>query len=429
MSLKPAKPQVPMDIVALRNNVFTFAAADFAPWFLLSRGPEHREQCVAHEDQPNPPSAEATPVSIPSNANALAVSEPLDSLYWHLIPLGLAALPPLAYGGEPIWDHANQSVDPSLLQYSNYTLGAQASVLPQTVFRPGEALQFEKDSSDTSKLDTPDMLGAMALAGESDQSLWNATSGTQVEYDSLRYIEVPESDNTSSIWAEPEPIAADTANLTLPAIDPLPSQASQATGTTKKYRRLLPDRGERQPLPFSDITQRQSSTRSNPSSPPPRKLTRLRPEPRLTSTSTLPPSSPIPMSLEAYPTQLSLTGPPRRSHRCNEPPDLPNRTSRDEFLVQQRMLGIPYKEIRRIGSFTEAESTLRGRYRTLTKCREARVRKPEWSEKDLELLARAVRTLSKTPHPDPSKVPWKKVAEYIVQTYGVSPNPYWGRLS
>ncbi|KAK4123043.1 hypothetical protein N657DRAFT_645765 [Parathielavia appendiculata] len=75
-----------------------------------------------------------------------------------------------------------------------------------------------------------------------------------------------------------------------------------------------------------------------------------------------------------------------------------------------------YKEIRRMGGFTEAESTLRGRYRTLTKCREARVRKPEWSEMDLRLLERAVRTLTLTPDnpTNTSKVPWKKVAEYIV---------------
>ena len=42
-----------------------------------------------------------------------------------------------------------------------------------------------------------------------------------------------------------------------------------------------------------------------------------------------------------------------------------------------------YREIRKQGNFKEAESTLRGRYRTLTKCKEARVRKPEWQEKDV----------------------------------------------
>jgi hypothetical protein len=63
--------------------------------------------------------------------------------------------------------------------------------------------------------------------------------------------------------------------------------------------------------------------------------------------------------------------------------ELPDRMSKDDFLVRQKQMGMTYKEIRRMGGFTEAESTLRGRYRTLTKCREARVRKPEWSEKDV----------------------------------------------
>jgi hypothetical protein len=44
-----------------------------------------------------------------------------------------------------------------------------------------------------------------------------------------------------------------------------------------------------------------------------------------------------------------------------------------------------YKEIRRKGGFIEAESTLRGRFRTLTKHRDARVRKPEWTENDVSL--------------------------------------------
>ncbi|KAL2163987.1 hypothetical protein VTH06DRAFT_3200 [Thermothelomyces fergusii] len=94
--------------------------------------------------------------------------------------------------------------------------------------------------------------------------------------------------------------------------------------------------------------------------------------------------------------------------------ELADRMSKDEFLVRQKQMGRTYKEIRRLGGFTEAESTLRGRYRTLTKCREARVRKPEWSETDLRLLERGVRKLAHTPDLNPAKVPWKRVAEYIV---------------
>jgi hypothetical protein len=60
-----------------------------------------------------------------------------------------------------------------------------------------------------------------------------------------------------------------------------------------------------------------------------------------------------------------------------------DRMTKDQFLVHHKQRGLTYKQIRQMGGFTEAESTLRGRYRTLTKSREARVRKPEWSEKDV----------------------------------------------
>lgn len=60
-----------------------------------------------------------------------------------------------------------------------------------------------------------------------------------------------------------------------------------------------------------------------------------------------------------------------------------NRDSKDDFLIKSKLAGMPYKEIRRQGNFTEAESTLRGRFRTLTKHKTARVRKPEWSDNDV----------------------------------------------
>ncbi|KAL2123515.1 hypothetical protein VTJ04DRAFT_3970 [Mycothermus thermophilus] len=91
-----------------------------------------------------------------------------------------------------------------------------------------------------------------------------------------------------------------------------------------------------------------------------------------------------------------------------------DRMTKDQFLVHHKQRGLTYKQIRQMGGFTEAESTLRGRYRTLTKSREARVRKPEWSEKDLHLLERGVRALATTRDLNPTKVPWKRVAEYIV---------------
>lgn len=82
-----------------------------------------------------------------------------------------------------------------------------------------------------------------------------------------------------------------------------------------------------------------------------------------------------------------------------------------------------YKDIRKAGNFTEAESTLRGRYRTLTKEKEARVRKPEWQVEDIRLLKKAVRKLSRGQqqgYKDSGlvKVPWKQVADYISDNGG-----------
>ncbi|OXV06167.1 hypothetical protein Egran_06066 [Elaphomyces granulatus] len=98
-----------------------------------------------------------------------------------------------------------------------------------------------------------------------------------------------------------------------------------------------------------------------------------------------------------------------------------HRNSKDAFLLECKQKGMSYREIKKIGHFEEAESTLRGRFRTLTKRKELRVRKPQWGTKDIQLLREAVRTLS---GPNKKrllnqndiqlpKVPWKKVAEYI----------------
>ena len=59
----------------------------------------------------------------------------------------------------------------------------------------------------------------------------------------------------------------------------------------------------------------------------------------------------------------------------------------DEFLVRSKLAGMSYREIRLQGHFTEAESTLRGRFRTLTKRKEQRVRKPQWHENDVRAFS------------------------------------------
>jgi hypothetical protein len=59
--------------------------------------------------------------------------------------------------------------------------------------------------------------------------------------------------------------------------------------------------------------------------------------------------------------------------------------SKDQMLVDLKQRGYSYKDIKVMGQFEEAESTLRGRYRTLTKPKEARVRKPEWGDREVRL--------------------------------------------
>ncbi|KIW23146.1 uncharacterized protein PV07_11369 [Cladophialophora immunda] len=103
-------------------------------------------------------------------------------------------------------------------------------------------------------------------------------------------------------------------------------------------------------------------------------------------------------------------------------------TSKDTLLVQLKEQGLSYKVIKERLKFEEAESTLRGRYRALTKPREARLRKPEWGDRDIRLLFEAVSHCSKATSVNlqvtrdldavsigqfVNKVPWKQVAEYM----------------
>jgi hypothetical protein len=85
-------------------------------------------------------------------------------------------------------------------------------------------------------------------------------------------------------------------------------------------------------------------------------------------------SSLIPFIETRNSTQHSVT----RSERKNF-----ERTRMNTLLVKWKKAGMSYKEIKAKGGFIDAESTLRGRYRTLTKNKEDRVRKPEWQEHDV----------------------------------------------
>ncbi|OBT99644.1 hypothetical protein VE01_02091 [Pseudogymnoascus verrucosus] len=91
------------------------------------------------------------------------------------------------------------------------------------------------------------------------------------------------------------------------------------------------------------------------------------------------------------------------------------RSTKDAFLITSKRAGMSYRAIRQAGNFSEAESTLRGRYRTLTKQKEERVRKPEWTEGDVRLLREGVERFScgKGRGRGRGKTPWKRVAEFI----------------
>ena len=90
-------------------------------------------------------------------------------------------------------------------------------------------------------------------------------------------------------------------------------------------------------------------------------------------------------------------------------------STQNAFLVSAKIGGMSYKQIRETGNFHEAESTLRGRFRSLTKDKHDRVRKPMWRGVDARLLIEGVGRLADSGLTrgivDVGKVPWKKVAE------------------
>lgn len=135
-------------------------------------------------------------------------------------------------------------------------------------------------------------------------------------------------------------------------IPPVTSKRLNAKG-----RKVLPDR-PRTPLLLSFQTEASSSRRSwdkHAASHRSKHLADLRPKPRI--------------SLPESPT--------------TKDPETMERNKQNEFLIQSKQAGMTYRDIKREGGFKEAESTLRGRYRTLTKPKLARVRKPEWSDRDV----------------------------------------------
>jgi hypothetical protein len=162
----------------------------------------------------------------------------------------------------------------------------------------------------------------------------------------------------------------------------------------RQHLQILPGSISRPPitpvLPSNDLTSRETapkrSLKSKSESHP-----RRRSSPPYSSKSFVTPSvshkvdpvprKPNPKRIEPKPTNgASWSDSSQKSPTAQA---IHHRDAKDDFLVRSKLAGMSYKDIRRRGNFVEAESTLRGRFRTLTKHKAARVRKPEWTDNDV----------------------------------------------
>lgn len=82
---------------------------------------------------------------------------------------------------------------------------------------------------------------------------------------------------------------------------------------------------------------------------------------------------------------FEYTSPMNEMMPSQVPSPLPTeeRRTQDELLIECRRANISYKDIKEQYGFEQSISTLRGRYRNLTKQRHERVRKPNWTPMDV----------------------------------------------
>ncbi|KAB5569926.1 hypothetical protein GE09DRAFT_691355 [Coniochaeta sp. 2T2.1] len=216
---------------------------------------------------------------------------------------------------------------------------------------------------------------------------------------------------SSSSASSPASMDSDAAHPSSALVTRCPSKKNLSSG-----RRKLPDKQPRgrhsrrrsSPPPKPTVTRRGRSTAaSSSSSITPRHGRNTRSNSNMVNTSYpdnqqlnlyRPPEHPRPRQ-QAQLRPATYTQPPPRSRLAIEapppppslstPPAVPiteenaHMSEKDRLLIHLKEQGMGYKDIQKKGGFTEAVSTLRGRYRTLTKPKEARVRKPAWSGRDV----------------------------------------------
>ncbi|KAK5071088.1 hypothetical protein LTS08_000278 [Lithohypha guttulata] len=131
------------------------------------------------------------------------------------------------------------------------------------------------------------------------------------------------------------------------------------------------------------------------------------------------------MHLGTLPSNISpvADGSPARQNGSNRA-RARNNDDMDSKLLQWRGEGKSYREIRDLGNWGLEESTLRGRYRTLIKSKEQRLRKPNWPDTAISAMFEAVElfvpaSATKLNGKEAAaKIPWKKVAEWMRDNRG-----------
>ncbi|PUU72683.1 hypothetical protein B9Z19DRAFT_1136962 [Tuber borchii] len=146
------------------------------------------------------------------------------------------------------------------------------------------------------------------------------------------------------------------------------------------------------------------------SPPPPLPTLPYQPYPQPEPQKLPPPPPPPPPPPSPSPTKTSTS--PQLEH--NRLPKT-TQTTQNALLLHWRSQGVSYKTIRTRLNLTEAESTLRGRLRTLTKPKCERLRRPQWLPEDVGFLIRAV---EEERGGGKGGIKWKRVSEEIVRLGG-----------
>ncbi|KAJ6788985.1 hypothetical protein PWT90_02581 [Aphanocladium album] len=275
------------------------------------------------------------------------------------------------------------------LYQSNFH-GQTSREMPHLNTPPGSAVSLSKMSTNRSerkpqlKLDTGSH-GYFKENGSVIMNKWFNTSSTQVAPPQLYNVPPPaslasqDSFNDASSVASGQKLRLTPVGLRPARSDFSSSQlsftsagdyASQSPQADTCGRKRLPSHASASPIAQRDSDMQDGSRYNSPS-----------------CTTSLAPSvyeSDSNYAGSSIQSSQASRQPSRHSSRLPSPALSDDRkNAQNAFLIDARAKGMSYKEIKMKGGFTEAESTLRGRHRMLTKDKDNRVRKPEWTDTDV----------------------------------------------